>query len=326
MIIQIPENYSSAYSGALYHLRELHAAPCVDVEVIDTDAGETLGIRRVRHLEEAVLNITGYLTRALNPRPLPHDALGWVEPVGRDVGVCLACGDLLTDPCRFVASLEGLQVGTLLSDLRRRTLARGERDELSFLLPACHVEAHALPAGGAQGRVVVAAADHGGGLLSLAIDGSTLLHQLPEGSGAIELEIVVDGRPLTSLHYLLGVELHDGLRLGWLNRYGAIDYFTFRSLQRHLVSDKERVLTPSGALVVSSQATVEHSISSGYLSCRDAEVVAGVLSSPRLWLIDGSEAIPHEVTNQRIEMSSHDHLCELHFTLRASHPTPYQTF
>ncbi len=325
MRIEIPDDYSSAYSGALYRLCDMLGASSVDVEIIDVDRGETLGIRRLRHLEDGLLNIAGYLSRALDPQPLPEMGMGWQLPVGRDVGVCLLSGDLLTDPCRFVASLEGLRECRLLSDLRHRSLAPGERDELSLLLPACHVEAQASVCGDVQ-RVVVAAADHGGGLLSLALDGSALVELLPADTEAVEMDVVVDGRPVASLCYLLGAPMSDGVRLGWLNRYGAVDYFTFRALQRHLVCDKESVMTPSGALTVSSRGSAEWLLSSGYLSCHDATAVAELLCSPRVWLMEGATATPHQITDHSVVVSRNDQLSELRFSLRSSQPVFYPTF
>lgn len=322
---QLPDNYSSAFTGALYKVTSAESTAPYVVEVVNSDAGETLGIRRVQYTNNNTLNIGRYLSRALSPRPIVGTS-GFTVPEGRDVGVRLMVGDTLTDERRFTSSLTSLSGNRLLSALTERTISAGQTDEIALFAEAGSVVI-GVEFGGEVEAKRLALYSHSGGLLCYTLEVDKVL-ALTDNSSLRDFRVLVSvgGEHVASIHYLLRQPSAHNVRLAWLNPYGAIDHYTFHSLGQLLRTNKERIVGADGVRVVRSEGRWEEVLSSGYLPGAVARVLASLLTSPKVWRIDGDEVVALDVTDESMTISDGESLTAIRVVVRDAAPQLTQQF
>jgi len=97
------------------------------------------------------------------------------------------------------------------------------------------------------------------------------------------------------LHYSLTGEMGRGVKLCWVNRYGAIDYFTFSALARGVTVTK-------GADF--SRTTTTLTIVSQYQPQAVIDALSGVCSSSRVWMVgQAGEHHPAKVVTHELSFS-----------------------
>lgn len=326
MEFNLPDNYSSAYTGAIFSVASASTTNPHTVEVIDNDAATTLGVRRVWPFNNTTLNLSRYIRMSLNPQPILTGE-GFVLPDGRDVGISLSVDDTLTEERRFTSSLTNLTANTLLSTLTNRAIAEGECDEIALFAEAGRVELSVTPVGESSAQTI-GAYDHSGGLLVYSLQADTLLSISGADNAARDCQVMItiDGAPLATIRYTIRQATEHNVRLAWLNPYGAIDYHTFHSLGSLLRTEKERLVGPEGVRVVASQGVWEEVLSSGYLSVATAKALATLLTSPRVWRIRGESIEAVDVTDESMTISDGDTLSAIRVVVRDANPQQFQTF
>ena len=325
----LPDNYSSAYTGAIYTIDDTTTTQPQIVEVLDSQRGETLGFRRVQYLNNNKINIARYLARALNPKPILGS--GWSVPEGRTVEAQLLADDSSTEKRIFMASLSNLTEDRLLSSLTHRTVSPSDLDEISLFASAGQLTITVAFGADSPTQQIVALRKHSGGLISYVLDVENILRFAgnPDEVRQFWIYISLDGKTIGQLRYSIVPATSQSVRLGWLNSYGAIDYHTFRSLGRLLRSEKERVMTGQSVLRVStirSSYVWEEVLSSGYLPAATAVALSGLLSSPRVWRVEDGEAYLVDVTEEMVAVSDEEQLSALRFSVREAEPHQTQFF
>lgn len=325
----LPDDYSSAYTGAIYTIDDTTTTQPQIVEVLDSQRGETLGFRRVQYLNNNKINIARYLARALNPQPILGS--GWSVPEGRTVEAQLLADDSSTEKRIFTASLSNLTEDMLLSSLTHRTLTHRDLDEISLFASAGQLTITVAFGANSPTQQIVAMRNHKGGLISYVLEVENILGYAnkPEEVRQFWIYISLAGKTIGQLRYSIVPATSQSVRLGWLNPYGAIDYHTFRSLGRLLRSEKDRVMTGHSALRVStirSSYVWEEVLSSGYLPAAMAVALSGLLSSPRVWRVEDGEAHLVDVTEEMVAVSDEEQLSALRFSVREAEPHQTQFF
>ena len=325
----LPDNFSSAYTGAIYTIDDTTTTQPQIVEVLDSQRGETLGFRRVQYLNNNKINIARYLARALNPQPILGS--GWSVPEGRTVEAQLLADDSSTEKRIFTASLSDLSEDRLLSSLTHRTVTHRDLDEISLFAHTGQLTISVALGVDSPTQQIVAMRNHKGGLISYVLDVENILGYTnkPEEVRQFWIYISLAGKTIARLRYSLIPATSQSVRLGWLNPYGAIDYHTFRSLGRLLRSEKERVMTGNSVQMVStirSSYVWEEVLSSGYLPAATAVALSGLLSSPRVWRVEDGEAHLVDVTEEMVAVSDEEQLSALRFSVREAEPHQTQFF
>lgn len=325
----LPDNYSSAYTGAIYTIDDTTTTQPQIVEVLDSQRGETLGFRRVQYLNNNKINIARYLARALNPQPILSS--GWSVPEGRTVEAQLLSDDATTEKRIFTASLSDLSEDRLLSSLSHRTVSPGDLDEISLFASAGQLTISVAFGADSSTQQIVALRKHSGGLISYVLDVENILRFAgnPDEVRQFWIYITLANKTIARLRYSLIPATSQSVRLGWLNPYGAIDYHTFRSLGRLLRNEKERVMTGHSVQRVStirSSYVWEEVLSSGYLPATSAVALSGLFSSPRVWRVEDGEAHLVDVTEEMVAVSEEEQLSALRFSVREAEPHQTQFF
>ena len=324
--LRLPENYASAYTGAIYEVESASTTKPCSIEVIDVDAGATIGVRRVQYTNNNTINIGRYLSRVLDPKPIVAQQ-GFVLPEGRDVGISLLAEEEMCEVRRFTSSLTNLSENKLLSTLTSRTIAAGDSDEISLFAKPGKVTISVFFAGEQQGQKV-AEYQHGGGLISYLLNLDMLLatHQQGEEVKHFRVVVAIDGATLAEIEYTVRLASPHNVRLAWLNPYGAIDYYTFISLGSLLRTEKERIVGSEGVRVVCAQGCWEEVLSSGYIATRTARALSSLLSSPRVWRCDGEKLGEVDLTEESMTISDGDSLTALRVVIREAQPLVTQIF
>lgn len=109
-----------------------------------------------------------------------------------------------------------------------------------------------------------------------------------------------------------------GVRIAWWNRRGGIDYYTFRSdLDKSYTTERTKIKTAEGWRTVSSEVEDERNISSGGLPGFMLEWLGEIVSAPKVWLIDGDQAIPIDITSDVITTFDQAEMPQLELTFRS---------
>lgn len=328
--ILLPENYSSAYTGALYSIDKASNSDPYVVEVIDSAKRETLGFRRVQFLNNNRINIARYLSRVLNPQPL-HSESGWVLPEGRSVEAQLLIDDEFTPSRIFTASLTNLTGNMLLSNLTHRTVTPHDIDEISLFAEPGVIKIKVAVDSEKTYRQPISEYNHSGGLITYNFDVMSAMRKGydPEEVRRFWLYITLDNKEIACLRYSVIPITSQSVRLGWLNPYGAVDYHTFRSLGRLLRTEKDRVVRGISVQRVSTVRSTyawEEVLSSGYLPLQSATAMSSIFSSPRVWRIENGEAQLVDVTEEMVTVSDEEQLSTLRFSVREAEPHQTQFF
>ena len=90
-----------------------------------------------------------------------------------------------------------------------------------------------------------------------------------------------------------------GVRMAWVNRWGAIDYYTFPNV---VVS---RLVAHSQAVAEEPCLTyTECEISSDIVPESIAEALSEIVASPKVWLVSGDVYTPCQVATESVEWSN----------------------
>ena len=134
---------------------------------------------------------------------------------------------------------------------------------------------------------------------TLAIDMADMARRIGESGrdvvefSAMDVTIDLGGQAeAVVLHYSLTGEAGRGVRLCWINRYGAIDYFTFVVLSRG-------VAVTEGTVFARTATTL--TLASQYQPRATIDALAGICSSPGVWMVDeAGKYCPVEVTTHEL--------------------------
>ncbi len=112
---------------------------------------------------------------------------------------------------------------------------------------------------------------------------------------------------------------HTGqVRLCWLNRYGALDYYTFSAVRTEgLTVDKSRVLSGESYRVADFETGRTMTVQTPYRTPAYIARIATVIASPRVWRIEDNRATEVDILTDRVELG-HDGPQRLVLTFRES--------
>lgn len=170
-----------------------------------------------------------------------------------------------------------------MSDLRRRTIMRGQIDEIPVYATA--------PA------VVV----YGSTKVSVPVDVSFAGFRIPDDAPerfAVELQ-TPDGEVLDRIEYEIGKSC--GARLAWINAYGAIDYWNFDSRRKTATKiAKEKIYTEYGYLPTSMQVDTTHTVASRPLPEELTDALCRIFVSEGVWFMENGMARPIDITSESV--------------------------
>lgn len=170
-----------------------------------------------------------------------------------------------------------------MSDLRRRAVMPGQIDELPVYATT--------PAVVAYGPVQVSV-PAGISFVGLRIPGDA------PARFAVELR-TPEGGVLDRVDY--EIEPSDGVRIAWINAYGAIDYWNFTTRRKSATKiTREKIYTESGYTPTSMQSDTTQTVISRPLPEAQTQALCQVFVAEEAWLIGDGESCSIDITSESV--------------------------
>lgn len=124
----------------------------------------------------------------------------------------------------------------------------------------------------------------------------------------MELEVTITGSDNVELirkRFAVTEKQQDRVRMCWLNRYGTVDYYTFSPVQRRTVSAvKNRITTGRGTRTAHVESEYTATVQSPFLPASHVGELSGIVTSPRVWLVNGLEATEVDIISGSVDIDS----------------------
>lgn len=326
-----PAQYGSVFGEACFAITGIEDEQC-DVQIIRYDTGKTLGVKRFRGVQSCRVNAAPYMRTELDIRPM-NDFFTGLYTSGRTVSCAVACGDTMSEAVLLTAAAVETATGKLLSDIASvRSIGHGDWDELSFIAPFSIVEMNILMYGAqASANVNISEDQLGADIIAAVVCTDDIAEMFSQQTGKqpdeleeFTVEIYADYVPVTSVNYRVEPSAN-GMRLGWVNRYGCMDYFSFPVVcSRSLSVEKSRILSGEGYRTIGINAEESAVVSSGYRPKDEIRALAAILSSPAVWRSEQGVLDRMDITTGQVECMRYGEPTEIRITLRPAQKTAAQ--
>jgi len=292
--IEIPEPYSSAVSPAMFILDGADVDKTVTVEILDADSGAIVGKQRLKGLARYTINAAPYF-RPLFPLSPVVNSVTYVVPYYDCIRNCrLRVGELLSEtvPLVFCSPRRSpVPAGALMTDMPlRRTLAAGESDELRIVsLDGSIAARFSMTLADGSVQEFEMSTEEMEKMVGAIVDLDSL--QRRTGADISRFTVALTGSEGLSgeVSYEVVERGSDACRVVWVNSYGASDYYTFDRIgQRRLQVGRIRSGEdhPNAATILKTVLSLD----SGIRPRAEAEALAGILSSPAVWIVENRRA------------------------------------
>lgn len=203
--------------------------------------------------------------------------------IGRVVSASIIVDRTPSDEVPLLCADKQPAANRFMSDLRRRNAMPGQLDEL-----AVYVTGPAVVACGADQLLLTE---------GMHYVGFRIPEHAPEHFEA-QLRSLT-GEVLDRITYR--IEPSDGVRLAWINAYGAIDYWNFGTRRKTSTKfNREKIYTEQGYSTTSLQADTTQTVSSRPMPQAQTEVLSRIFRAEAVWLIDGERVCPIDITTESV--------------------------
>jgi hypothetical protein len=306
MGVRYPADYASAFQRVVFELSgvELDAEGCVAVDILQNYNSEATGEKFYYGQNSVEVDVSAYARAALNVEPATWSGLRMDR--ARSVLMSVRVAGEQSEKVVVCAATQPLPINALLSQLTKRTIALDECDEIAFVTDEREVTPTITVI--TQTGIIMEL----GGEMFLSEKGVVVF-----GLKVAEVVVEVQSRgvePEDIVQIIVSVKMGAeerirvtyevaqctrGVRMAWVNRWGAIDYYTFPNV---VVS---RVVAHSQAVAEEPCLTyTECEISSDIVPESIAEALSEIVASPKVWLVSGDVYTPCQVATESVEWSN----------------------
>ena len=328
-----PDDFASVFEPLSYSVSNTQNKT-LSAEILTSDSNSPIGIKRIPAANTASFNIAAYLRRQIKPSPFSSNAFGLFSDKGRFVSVVVKCDSAISPVRTFTGATSSLHENTLLSDISsRRSISWKDNGEISLLVPDSSLH-YSIKLSGSK-SLSFSSSEYiaSRGIVSLCISMSMLHEQLikkgfdPNNYSSMSVEISNPLKSLAVISYDINPLATDSdTRLCWLNKFGALDYFSFSNpLDSAISVTKDRFLNHDGFSIASISASTLYRVSSGFLPAKLFAAVAYIISSPKVWMVQNSMFIPVDITSDNLHFSPLS-ANSVDFTFRPAKPNVCQNF
>ena len=305
MGVRYPADYASAFQKVVFELSGFSpdADDCVAVDIMEGYNNEASGVKYYYGHNLIEVDVSAYARAALKVEPVLWSGLHLASV--RSVPMSVRVGGYQSERVLVCAATQPLPLNTLLSDLSKRTIALDERDGIAFVSDEHEIVSD------------ITIIDRKGtehyfeGMLFL-YDKGVAVYGLDVAKVAIEAQergIAPEDIAQIIVGVKLGAEKQirvtydvrsntNGVRLAWVNHFGAIDYYTFPNIiASHLVALPEDIIGEP------RRSYTECEISSDIVPRKIAEALADIVPSPKVWIVEGDTYTPCEVVTAPLPTS-----------------------
>lgn len=333
-IISSPENYAPAFGDIIYELESTVASDNFEVEIYDSTLGNLLGVKRYTDMESYQVYVADYLQYQFDIEPLSSSACTLQEDVQKLKGVAIKVdGQELSEISWHTFAIEPAEQKTLMSaaPLSRR-IAWNQQDELSIIAPDCEVTAiYTLSGSGDDVVACETSLETDSGVVSLLTDMSYIEQKIidkglsPDDFSMMTISLEVDDLQVAEIVYQIETAAEGDRRICWINKYGAMDYYSFEgSRQAQMQVSKTRIYSSEGYMVTSSEASKIITLYSRFEPEQTMTWLAEMLASPKVWMEgDDGDYTPVDITTQSVVYQDED-LMRMQIAVRSTNNQLFQ--
>ncbi len=298
MFVDVPDSLAS-FRGELSYEYSQEASSDLLFEVQFNGENEFFEVKKLYNAKEATINIAPILANRYLPRPKMEGAIFDEADYGC-VSVVMRCGDELSDERLFVASRVELPESGLVSIIPQgRFISYAENDEVW------------LRVGSGVGimTAVVEVTDDAGVIsynYSTNCQGATLVRfrfdtkAYSSYAKMAKVKFVCSEEVVCEVNYYYVSRPKMSVRLAWIGRTGAVEYYTFPVINSLL---KYR----DGSRVVE--------VESAYESEALIDALSDMIISPRVWLVRGDDVVEVEMMSDRLELNPRGELSTVKYKI-----------
>lgn len=291
-----------------------------EIEFTDADAGTLLGVRTAVDFGDAEIDASRFASRALSPRPSAAAGCALAAGPGRALSLGVNRGSARPRVVTVLAAAETVAPYAPQTLAGVRTIAPGERDEISLAVPACTVEARLECMCPETVTLPLAPLEAKAGSATLTVDFDALCATLrAAGADSSRLRSVravlePSGGPASEFTFVPAARPAGAVRVCWLSARGAVEHCTFPRLLSDGVQTERRRAAGGGPTVRCLTRRVLRA-ASDYLPAERLERLSGAASSPAVWRVEAGAYIPVEAEAREATFRA-DGFCRLELTLR----------
>lgn len=330
-ITSTPAQRSSAYREALFTITA-NAAETIDLDILEQTQGLPLGKKRLSGQSTYTVNVSNYAQRLLDVTPLRSASTAFFYPEKRMASVRIQAGNQQA-AVTLTSGLENILFFEKLSKTPDGTgIAPEQGDEIPLYtdISAMYAEI-VLDPEGTKRRIRLAEKGKRTGLCALYLSMPHVARRMaelgwgtPEEYRTMELQLITEFDELAlTRRYALEKAAPRTLRLCWWNRYGQIDYHTFKRTETTLNIDKQRIYSLQGYKTTGCRTETVHELVSDYLTEEGIQWLHELAAAPRVWIDDGQAFRPVEVLTRQVVMGG-EALARLEISITPAQKTVYQ--
>ena len=302
---QTPSDYAPLGGPLVYAFSD--AAPrTFDLSVVDLNLEAPVGAKRFCDLSAGTFDAAPYLRRRVSFRPEPG-ATGFVVPWDRTVPAVVEIDGIRTPARNFLPRDTAVAAPALLTTVpRQRLVVRGACEEFTLLTdtPAtATVEAFRDGETVATGYTASRA-----GLVLFRLDTA----DFPEAD-----ILTVQFDRFSRVVCQIAAPFGDGCRLAWRSSAGSLEHYTFPVVKEERVeTQRTRLQTETGCVAGDVRSWRLLTLLSAYEPAQMLAALAGILSSPQVWLVAECAYTPVEPMTDAAGIRRHGTLRNLELQIR----------
>ncbi len=329
-----PADYSSAFGDAIFVVRGVSADADkgAQVQILSASSTTPLGTKYFFNTSLIRVNVASYARAYLKIEP---PTIAGLQTLPKRAVALRVGADGTYSASRYVAlGADTLSQGVLLSDVAQRRLSPGEVDEITFIPPSGDVWIHITATDSKRKsytwRTLPCVAS--GGMVSYVADFDSMALQaqsegglVPEEIVKFKAEVLFGALTAFTMNYEV-VPNPQGVRLAWVNRYGAVDCYTFPVESKNRIRvQRHTENTARGSAITEGNAWWEQTLSAGLCNRNEAECLAAIATAPNVWRWSGGKWEPCIVLSTDVTTHNCDEPCAVNITLRGTDNLNTQT-
>ncbi len=313
-----PTDYASVYQKAVFGCADVTPDE-QGVAVADIIVGnniEALGQKLYHNRVEFDVNVAPFVQELVEV--VPQSSKGFNEAAKRTVEISVRVGDDRSPRVILAAGTQALEQGVLLSSSKNRVIAPSQTDEIAFIPTSTEVWA-SITVTDTQGRKYswreAPYLYDGRGVVTYGVDASAIMAEAevqagvePDSICRIEVGILFEMTEAFVVVYEVKRSTQ-GVRLSWVNRYGAIDSYTFPIVNQSKIVTTDNPSAPKSAWRCLT-------ISSDILPRQQIEWLAEVATARLVWMVEGDTQTPCEVLSDMVVVEQAEGPCAVKFVVK----------
>ena len=312
----IPDTFSSYREPLLYAFETGSSTPRdVELKIINHTTGEEIGRKRLYNVTSGEVDIAPYLRSAQQPSlPQRVEQTGEVEISATIRVVVEALGVRSTLRSFVAAKIDRDAYFMLLTEQQmHRTMQHDEFDIISYfswsdILVTFDVEY----IGNGTEHITIEPASGGQRAVAVTARGRERVEN-------IRVTILVDGEPTSCIEYEIKQNLCGARRVAWLNGSLSPELYTFPLRKSVLIESTRRHMASIwGSEAAEVESSNQLKLLSAYEPEKQLNALSEILSSPRVWLVEGADVKSVELHTERVLLSPTEGMGIIEIDLQAA--------